>query len=320
MRVRARGDGLDLRVHQLTHRSEGVLSVGLVSADGARLPAWEPGAHVDLHLPGGRVRQYSLCGSPDDRDRYEIAVLREPAGRGGSAYVHESLRPGARIAVGAPRNTFTLEPAPGYLFLAGGIGITPILPMLERAERDGVPWRLHYGGRTRDGMAFLDRLARHGERVRVFPQDECGPLDLDAAVSTVAGGELVYACGPEPLLAALEHRCAPLDEDVLRVERFAAPQPVVAPPAAGTFVVELARTGRTVTVDPRTSVLERLLADGIDLPSDCQEGICGSCSVRVLAGVPDHRDHVLTSRQRRAGDTMMACVSRSTGDRLVLDL
>ncbi|WP_308259023.1 PDR/VanB family oxidoreductase [Pseudonocardia sp. H11422] len=254
-------------------------------------------------------------------------MLREPVGRGGSRYVHDSLRPGARIGVGGPRNTFALEPAPGYLFVAGGIGITPLLPMIDHVERAGVPWRLLYGGRTRRAMAFLDRLARYGDRVRVVPQDECGLLDLDSALAglpELGDGALVYGCGPEPLLTALEQRCAGLGDDALRVERFAAPEPdpgrAARDAAAGEFVLELARSGRTLVVEPGTSVLERLVENGIDVPRDCQEGICGSCQVRVLAGEPDHRDHILTTRQRRAGDTMMVCVSRCLGDRLVLDL
>lgn len=320
-------NGLDLRVRQLTYESDGVLSVRLVGVNGGALPAWEPGAHIDLRLRDGLVRQYSLCGPIGDRSQYEVAVLREPAGRGGSRYVHESLRPGCRVGVGGPRNTFVLEHAPGYLFVAGGIGITPFLPMLEQAECEGRPWRLLYGGRTRRGMAFLDRLARYRERVRVVPQDECGLLDLDQAVAdlhALGDGALVYGCGPEPLLAALEQRCVPLGEDVLRVERFAAPEAdpsqTIRDAAAGEFVVELARSQQTLVVAPGTTVLERLAQHGIDVPSDCQEGICGSCQVGVLAGEPDHRDHVLTTRQRRAGDTMMICVSRCRGDRLVLDL
>jgi ferredoxin-NADP reductase len=323
----ATASSLDLRVRQLTYESDGVVSIGLVGLDDVGLPEWEPGAHVDLRLADGLVRQYSLCGSPADHRQYAVAVLHEPGGRGGSRYVHESLRPGARVGIGGPRNTFVLEPAPGYLFVAGGIGITPFLPMIDRAERDGVPWRLLYGGRTRRGMAFLDRLARYGDRVQVVPQDECGLLDLDTALAGLPGlgaGALVYGCGPEPLLTALERRCAPWGEDVLRVERFAAPTTdpgsAARDAAAGEFLVELARTGRTLVVEPGTSVLERLAQDGIEVPSDCQEGICGSCRVGVLAGEPDHRDHVLTTRQRRAGDTMMTCVSRCRGDRLVLDL
>lgn len=320
-------NGLDLRVRQLTYESDGVLSVRLVGVNGGALPAWDPGAHIDLRLREGLVRQYSLCGPVGDRSQYEVAVLRESAGRGGSRYVHESLRPGCRVGVGGPRNTFVLEPATGYLFVAGGIGITPFLPMLEQAERERRPWRLLYGGRTRRGMAFLDRLARYRDQVRVVPQDECGLLDLEQAVAelpALGDGALVYGCGPEPLLAALEQCCAPLGEDVLRVERFAAPEAdpsqAIRDAAAGEFVVELARSKQTLVVAPGTSVLERLAQHGIDVPSDCQEGICGSCQVGVLAGEPDHRDHVLTTRQRRAGDTIMICVSRCRGNRLVLDL
>lgn len=316
------GSSMDLQVRQLTYESDGVLSIGLVGLDRAELPEWEPGAHVDLRLADGLVRQYSLCGSTADRGQYAVAVLHDPMGRGGSRYVHEALRPGARVGVGGPRNTFVLEPGPGYLFIAGGIGITPFLPMIDRAEGDSIPWRLLYGGRTRRGMAFLDRLARYGDRVQVVPQDECGLLDLDAALAglpELGAGALVYGCGPEPLLAALEQRCALFGEDVLRVERFAVPD-VEPGAAAGEFLVELARSGRILAVDPETSLLECLTRNGVEVSSDCREGICGSCEVGVLAGDPDHRDHVLTRRQRRAGEVMMTCVSRCLGDRLVLDL
>ncbi|MCW2718665.1 ferredoxin reductase [Pseudonocardia sp.] len=208
----ATNTGLDLRVRRLTYEADGVVSVRLTAPTCEALPAWEPGAHVDLRLPCGLVRQYSLCGPPGDAAGYEVAVLRDPARRGGSRYVHESLRPGDRLGVGRPRNTFALEPAPGYLFVAGGIGITPLLPMIEHAERAGAGWRLLYGGRTRRSMAFLDRLARYGDRVQVVPEDVRGRLDLDAALVALPGlgaGALVYGCGPEPLLAALEKCCAP---------------------------------------------------------------------------------------------------------------
>ncbi|MGH3661497.1 MAG: PDR/VanB family oxidoreductase [Micromonosporaceae bacterium] len=317
--------GLDLKllVQQMTWEAEGVLSLRLNSATGQELPTWRPGAHIDLVLPGGLTRQYSLLGAPEDRTHYEIAVLREPGGSGGSRYVHESLRPGTVVSVRGPRNNFELEDAPGYLFVAGGIGVTPILPMIAEAHRYGRPWELLYGGRARGSMAFADRLTRYGERVTLAPQDEHGLLDLERALtrrSQLSPDAQVYACGPEPLLTALEKHCAPLG-DILRVERFKAPVEAAAGRLpSGALRVTLARTNRTLAVDASESILVRLLEAGVKVPNDCRDGICGSCQTRVLQGEPDHRDYVLTNRQRRAGDTMMVCVSRCVGEELVLDL
>lgn len=308
---------LELLVRQIRWESEGVVSLVLEDRAGAELPPWSPGAHIDVELQPGLVRHYSLLGSPRDKGEYRIAVLAEPGGRGGSRYVHESLRPGHVVAVRGPRNHFALEDAPAYTFIAGGIGITPILPMLQAAEERGRPWRLLYGGRSRRSMAFLALLERYGPRVDVVPQDELGLLDLDTALGDLGDGEQVYCCGPEPLLAAVEAGCAPLG-DVLRVERFAAPEST-APVTAGAVEVELARAGRTFTVAPDESILDRVLAQGVDVPNDCREGICGSCETTVLQGTPEHHDYVLTAKERQAGRSMMLCVSRAC-DRLVLDL
>ncbi|MER6976977.1 ferredoxin reductase, partial [Streptomyces carpinensis] len=189
--------------------ADGVVSLTLAHADGTRLPDWTPGSHIDLVLPNGATRQYSLCGDRWDPYSYRVAVLREPAGRGGSAYVHDTLTPGARVGVGGPRNHFPLAPADRYLFIAGGIGVTPLLPMIRQAELMGADWQLLYGGRTRTSMAFRDELtAAHGDRVTVAPQDECGLLDLGAWLSEPAAGTKVYCCGPGPLLAAVEDACA----------------------------------------------------------------------------------------------------------------
>jgi ferredoxin-NADP reductase len=308
---------LELLVRQMRWESEGVVSLLLEDRDGAQLPPWSAGAHVDVELQPGLVRHYSLFGSPLDKAEYRVAVLAEPGGRGGSRYVHESLRPGHVVGVRGPRNNFVLEDAPAYTFIAGGIGITPLLAMLQAAEARGRPWRLLYGGRSRRSMAFLPLLERYGARVEVVPQDELGHLDLETALRDLGAGEQVYCCGPEPLLVAVEERCAPLG-DVLRVERFAAPV-ATAPAPAGVVEVELARTGRTVTVGAGESILDRVLSLGVEVPNDCREGICGSCETTVLAGTPEHHDYVLTTKERQAGRSMMLCVSRAC-DRLVLDL
>ncbi|WP_370589048.1 2Fe-2S iron-sulfur cluster-binding protein [Pseudonocardia sp. C8] len=299
--------------------SNGVVSLELVAADGRRLPDWAPGAHVDLVLPHGTVRQYSLCGDRWDAHRYRIAVLREPAGRGGSAYVHDRLGAGDTVGLGGPRNNFPLVPARRYRFVAGGIGITPLLPMIHQADLLGADWQLLYGGRTRSSMAFLDELARYGDRVRVAPQDETGLLDLPGFLGGPDADTRVYACGPAPLLAALADATADWPPHAVRTERFVARE-AGAPVRDAPFEVELARNGATVTVTPDRTVLEALAGAGVDVLSSCRQGTCGTCETPVLAGEPDHRDSILDDAGRAAGDCMFVCVSRSCGPRLVLDL
>ncbi|WP_367326018.1 2Fe-2S iron-sulfur cluster-binding protein [Streptomyces sp. HUAS ZL42] len=300
--------------------ADGVVSLTLAHPDAARLPDWTPGSHIDLVLPEGTTRQYSLCGDRWDSYTYRIAVLREPAGRGGSAYVHDRLAPGDLVGVGGPRNHFPLVPAERYLFIAGGIGITPLLPMIHQAELIGADWQLLYGGRSRASMAFREELsAAHGDRVHISPQDECGLLDLAPWLDTPDPGTKVYCCGPAPLLAAVEQACAAWPSYSLRTERFnaaALPEPV----HQAAFEVELRRTGRTVTVMPDTSVLHAVRQVGADVLSSCEQGTCGTCLTPVLEGTPDHRDSILADHERAANDCMLPCVSRSRGDRLVLDL
>ncbi|MEU0673742.1 PDR/VanB family oxidoreductase [Streptomyces sp. NPDC006172] len=305
----------ELVVTEAESAADGVLALTLRHPLGEPLPEWEPGAHVDLVLGPGLERQYSLCGDPADRSAWRVAVLREPAGRGGSAYVHEQLTPGRQVRVRGPRNHFALRPAPRYRFIAGGIGITPILPMLAAAEAAGAEWTLLYGGRSRNSMAFAAELARYGDRVTLAPQDESGLLDLGAVLDGLPEGALVYCCGPGPLLDAVEGRCPP---GALNVERF---QPKEQPVGAGEeFEVELARSGRTVSVAADVSVLDAVRAAGVEVLFSCTEGTCGTCETDVLEGAVDHRDSVLTAQEREAGETMMICVSRCRGKRLVLDL
>jgi ferredoxin-NADP reductase len=300
--------------------ADGVVAVTLAHPSGARLPDWTPGSHIDLVLPEGTTRQYSLCGDRWDPYTYRIAVLREPAGRGGSAYVHDELCAGDRVGVGAPRNHFPMVPSEKYLFIAGGIGITPLLPMVHQADLLGVDWQLLYGGRTRLSMAFRDELsAAYGERVHVLPQDELGLLDLDAWLGVPRPDTKVYCCGPAPLLAAVETACADWAPYALRTERFTATAES-APVRDLPFDVELRRMGRTVTVTPDVSVLEAVRRAGADVLSSCETGTCGTCLTPVLQGRPDHRDSVLADHERAANDCMFPCVSRSCGDRLVLDL
>jgi cytochrome P450/ferredoxin-NADP reductase len=309
----------EARVAARHEAADGVVTLALREIAGHPLPRWEPGAHVDLVLDGAPTRQYSLCGDQDDRREYRVGVLRDPAGRGSSLYVHDQLRVGDTVRVRGPRNNFPLVASPRYLFIAGGIGITPILPMIRAAEAAGADWELVYGGRRRDSMAFLDELGRYGDRVSVRPQDETGLLDLDALLGTPRPGTLVYCCGPEALLAAVEQRCAGWPRGALHVERFA-PRPQAAPARAEAFEVVLEQSGLTLTVPPDRSILSVVDEAGVGVLSSCAEGTCGTCETAVLGGVPDHRDSVLSDDERQANDCMMICVSRARTDRLVLDL
>ena len=309
----------ELVVDRRSEAADGVVALTLRDPAGRDLPTWQAGAHIDLLLDGGLVRQYSLCGNPADRRAWQIAVLREPAGRGGSEFVHDKLTEGATVQVRGPRNHFPLIPAPRYLFIAGGIGITPILPMIAEADAAGAQWELLYGGRTRTSMAFRDRLAEHGDKVLIRPQDEYGVLDLAAHLAEPAEDVHVYCCGPEPLLAAVEERCRAWPGGSLHVERF---RPRAAGPETPStaFEVVLARSGRTVTVSAGVSILQAVQASGVQVLYSCTEGTCGTCETDVLDGTPDHRDSVLTAAERAEGKTMMICVSRCEGRRLVLDL
>ncbi|MDQ1129311.1 PDR/VanB family oxidoreductase [Microbacterium sp. SORGH_AS_0888] len=309
-------DDLAARVRSMTREADGVLSVEL-EGRGQPLPEWTPGAHIDLVLPGAPVRQYSLCGEPGS-PRYRIAVLREPDSRGGSRAVHERLRPGDEVRLRAPKNHFELEPAGAYLFIAGGIGITPLLPMVRRAAAEGARWRLLYLGATRERMAFLDELAAlaaSGGDVQVVARDENARADLPAEVAAHPDA-LVYACGPERMLSALREAVADPD-DRLRVEYFRAPELAYEP--GGPFRIRLERTGLELDVSPEESILEVMRGAGVDVLSDCEEGICGSCETRILEGEAEHRDLVLTAQERQRGDCLMVCVSRAACPVLVLD-
>ena len=310
----------DLVITAREVRAEGVISLTLADPGGAQLPAWTPGAHIDLLLDD-TVRQYSLCGPAGDQHTWRIAILLDPGGRGGSAKVHQTLNAGDRVAVRGPRNHFPLHAAPRYIFIAGGIGITPILPMIAVATEARSDWQLYYGGRSRASMAFLDELAPYGERVIIWPDDERGLLPLDEILGDPADGALVYCCGPEGLLGAAEQRCAAWPAGALHLERFTAkPQPEPAAGEEAAFEVVCQRSGLTVTVPPGKSIIDALDEQGVSVLSSCLEGVCGTCETAVLEGIPDHRDSLLSEDEREANEYMMVCVSRSKSDRLVLDL
>ncbi|HVX54575.1 PDR/VanB family oxidoreductase [Nocardioides sp.] len=307
---------IDAVVRSVETVADQVVLLTLRAQDGTELPAWAPGAHIDLVLGEDLVRQYSLCGDPADRSQYQVAVLLEPESRGGSVAVHR-LKTGDRITVRGPRNHFSLKPSTRYIFIAGGIGITPILPMIAEAEARGADWTLHYGGRSATSMAFTDLLAKYGDRVHLVPQDEQGLLDLTAILGTPAGGTLVYCCGPEPLLNAVERGCERWPVNSLHLERFTALDIDTSGDTAFELVLE--RSGKTLTVEADQTVLEVMRGAGIPVLSSCQEGTCGTCEQMVLEGEVDHRDSVLDDEEKAANDCMMVCVSRCKGPRLVLD-
>jgi ferredoxin-NADP reductase len=315
--------GLTLRITEREMLADGVAGLTLAHPDDQALPAWSAGAHIDVRLDGDGVRQYSLCGDVHDRGRYRIAVLRKDraeGGQGGSARMHE-LQVGMALSVDGPRNHFALHPSPRYLFIAGGIGITPILPMLAEATARGADWRCVYGGRSRASMAFTDALATHGDAIALRPQDEHGLIELDGLLREPRPDTLVYCCGPEPLLQAVAAACARHGwaEDALHVERFAAATPA-APGGDTPFEVVLARSRTRVTVAADQTLLEALEHVGIPVVSSCGAGVCGTCETPVLEGEPDHRDAILSNAERACGKTMMICVSRARSASLVLDL
>ncbi|WP_426392227.1 cytochrome P450/oxidoreductase [Variovorax sp. R-27] len=310
-------------VERVTPVADGIVKLRLASPDGKALPRWTPGSHIDVECGAPELsRQYSLCGDPDEAGVLEIAVLHEPDGRGGSAWVHANVKPGDRLRIRGPRNHFRLdESLKKAIFIAGGIGITPVSAMARRAKALGMDYELHYSGRSRTSMAFVDELAAlHGERLHVHAADEGRRNDLQALLAQPVPGAQVYACGPLRMLEALESCCAAWPEGTLRVEHFESTLATLDPSKEHAFEVELKDSGLVLTVPPDQTLLTALRAANVDVQSDCEEGLCGSCEVRVLSGKVDHRDVVLTRTERDANTKMMACCSRACEGRLVLEL
>ena len=306
---------------QVVAHDQDVVALTLAATDGRPLPRWHPGAHLDIHLPSGRLRQYSLCGSPDDADTYRIAVRRIVDGGGGSIEVHDELSVGATVTTHGPRNAFPLT-VPGYgsptrrfRFIAGGIGITPILPMLALADRLGVDWSMVYAGRSIDSLPFVDEVRRFGDRIEIRTDDVSGVPTAAQLLGDCADGTTVYACGPAPMLTAVRAALAGRDNVELHFERFAAP-PVV---DGREFTVSIASTGQEVVVGADETLLTALRRADVAAPYSCQQGFCGTCRTRVVAGEVDHRDTLLTQPERAAG-MMLVCISRAGGERLTLDL
>jgi ferredoxin-NADP reductase len=310
----------DLVVREAHTVADGVVALVLADPSGAALPAWTPGAHIDLLLNEAQIRQYSLCSSPSDDSSWRIGVLLTPDSRGGSAHVHEHLRPGATVRTRGPRNHFPLVASPRYLFIAGGIGVTPILPMIAEAEATGADWSLVYGGRERASMAFVDELERYGDRVTIAPQDETGMLDLATALGDPRPDTLVYCCGPEGLLAAVEKFCEAWPPGALHLERFSAKPQEAADGADTAFELVLERSGLTLQVPLDKSVFDVVNEAGVSVLGSCLEGVCGTCETEVVDGEIDHRDSVLNEEERESNELMMICVSRCRSARLTLDL
>lgn len=312
---------LAVRLRTIRHEAAATNTYEFEAADGAALPPFTAGSHIDLHLPNGLVRSYSLCNDASETQRYVVGVNRDPASRGGSSCVHDALRVGMTLTIGAPQNNFPLfEAAPHTVFIAGGIGITPIMSMIRRLEALGRSWELHYCTRAPDVTAFAGALREYGARAQFHHDGVPGGerLDLAALLRRHDAATHFYCCGPGAMLDAFEAAAAPLDDpERFHVEYFAAKE---TPAASGGFTVRLARTDRTIAVEAGKTILDALLAAGVDVIYSCSQGVCGACETRVLEGVPEHRDMVLTKAEREANRSMMVCCSGSKSACLVLDL
>lgn len=321
-------DTFDLVVRGLRQESTSVMSLELALPDSSALPGWQPGAHLDVVLPSGLVRQYSLCSDPGDLRKYRLAVLRETDGRGGSEELHSETRLGTKLTARGPRNHFSMEDgATHYLLVAGGIGITPILAMAKHLMAAGKSTRLIYCGSSRQTMAFIDELQETmGDSLALFPRDERGRADLLSEIKNAPAGTAVYACGPERLLADLQSiTLDTLGADAFHAELFAAAMPSASTgdatetAADAPFEIELRQSGCTLTVPPEKSILDVVLEVNPSFMSSCEEGFCGTCETKVLEGEVEHRDTILSEKERARNDTMFICISRSKCPKLVLD-
>jgi tetrachlorobenzoquinone reductase len=309
---------LQVRVRTMRWEASGVLSLELAATGDDALPPFEPGAHVDLRLPDGTMRQYSLCGDPSDWSHYRVAV-RAVGGGLSSSYIHRKLRPGELVTISAPRNNFPLLDAARYIFVAGGIGITPLLPMMRQAGAAGKQWTLLYCNKRDADAPFLREVRTLGGEVSLHCSEAGTRLDVGARFGAVEPDTMVYCCGPEQLMSAVEQAAVAWPADNVRFEWFA-PRSRPLDETSGGFEVVCNVSGLTLTVPPDKSVLAVLNDAGVQVPCSCQQGICGTCELRVLSGEVDHRDSILSSAERTASETMMTCVSRARSPRLVIDI
>lgn len=310
---------LNLRIKSAVWEAPNIISYELMRSDGGELPEFTAGAHINISLPSGLVRSYSLINSQSERHRYVIAVQKDRESRGGSKWIVQNFRPGEILSVDQPRNNFELnETAEKSIFIAGGIGITPILSMIDRADAIGRDWDLIFYSRTRNSTPFLERL-KDKPCVRLHFDREPGAeiLDINSLVSAVPAGVHLYCCGPLTMLEAFEQATKARAAETVHVEYFTAKEP---PATQGGFVVVLAKSGREIAIPAGKTILTALRDEGVDVPHSCTEGICGTCETKVLEGIPDHRDRILTDAQRLANKTMMICCSGAKSGKLVLDL
>lgn len=318
-------DTLQVRIARKHTEAQDICSLELLPLDGQHLPAFQAGAHIDLHLPNGLVRPYSLSNDDAEPNRYVVAVLREPASRGGSAAVHELLQEGQFLTISTPRNHFALQDAaPRHLLLAGGIGITPILSMARHLAREGANFALHYSARARERMAFAAAIESapwtahaqlHVDNAQGQPQ-----LDLSALLAQPQPDTHLYVCGPKGFMDAVlsTAQAAGWPTTQLHYEFFAAEVERRADDAS--FEVEVASTGQVVRVTPEQTVVQALESIGVCIQTSCEQGVCGTCITRVLQGEPDHRDLYLTEEEQAANDQFLPCCSRARSHRIVLDL
>src|ERR1700722_9433302 len=308
-----------MRLTAITYAAEQVHLYEFRPVSGASVPPFTAGAHVDLHLPNGLVRQYSIANAQGERHRYVLGVKRDAAGRGGSRFLHDDLRVGTVVKVGGPRNNFPLvEAAAHSVLIAGGIGVTPIVSMVARLRSLARPWELHYAVRRRGEAAFLDELLAGDGHVRLHVDEEQGNMIDVAAIVRAAPEEAhLYCCGPTPMLEAFAAAAASRPAERVHLEYFSS---AVAPAVESGFIVELARSKVRVEVPPGQTILEALRARGLEVQSSCEQGICGSCETRVLAGEPDHRDMLLSDEEKAPNQVVMICCSGSRSAILVLDL
>ncbi len=310
---------LSVRLTAIRYAARDTNIYELTNVAGAALPAYAPGAHIDLHLPNGIVRQYSLLEPEPRPESYTIAVKRDPASRGGSRCVHEELRVGQTLTISAPRNNFPLvENASHVILLAGGIGITPIWCMVQRLHKLGCSWELHYACRSRADMAFLQSLNDMGPvRFHFDDESEGRVLDVATLVAAAPRDAHLYCCGPTPMLQAFEQATASWPRAQIHVEYFT---PKAEAAKKGGFVVELARSGQEFVIPEGETILQVLLAAGVDVDYSCELGICGACEQRVLAGTPEHHDAILSEEEQATNTKVMICCAGCKSERLVLDL
>jgi ferredoxin-NADP reductase len=310
---------IDVRLTAIRYAARDTNLYEFTRLDGESLPAYQPGAHIDLHLPNGIVRQYSLTEAEPSTSSYTVGVKRDPASRGGSRYVHDELRVGKTIKISAPRNNFPLvENAAHVMLFAGGIGITPIWCMVQRLAKLGRPWTLHYACRSRADMAFLPALKEMAGAKFHFDDESAGKfLDVGAIIAGAPRDAHVYCCGPTPMLKAFETATASWPREQVHIEYFTPKQEAA---KAGGFVVELARSGKEFTIPEGKSILQVLLDAGVDVDYSCELGICGACEQRVISGEPEHRDAILTEEEQASNTKVMICCAGCKSERLVLDL